>query len=198
MRLRAHGDPRLPDGVTPTARLAGRARWRKQYSGAAARFDVGEVADQDALCLGGQELPPALPSPPRSRVDAGPAQDQPGRRRRSDGRARPTRHGSSGNPSRDSRRPSAAPAAGRSDRLVAGRLDAERSSGGEPGRDASAARSPAPRTAGASGRAAPAGSAPPAAPGRPSTAGVGRPAAEAPPADGAAGGSQPPWTARCE
>jgi hypothetical protein len=46
------------------------------------RFDVGEVAGQDALCLGGQELPPALPSSPRSRVDAGPAQDQPGRRRR--------------------------------------------------------------------------------------------------------------------
>ena len=45
------------------------------------RFDVGEVAGQDALCLGRQELPPVLPSSPRSRVDAGAAQDQPDRRR---------------------------------------------------------------------------------------------------------------------
>jgi hypothetical protein len=93
-------------------------------------------------------------------------------------------HGSFGDPSRDSRRPSAAPAAGRSGRSVAGRLDAERSSGGEPGRGASAAPSPAPRTAGASDRAAPAG--------------VGRPAAAAPPADDATGGSPPPWTPRRE
>jgi hypothetical protein len=42
-------------------------------------LDVGEVAGQDALGLGGQELRPALPGSLWGRVDAGPAQDQPDR-----------------------------------------------------------------------------------------------------------------------
>jgi hypothetical protein len=44
-------------------------------------LDIGEVTGQDAFGLGAQELPPALRCSSGSRVDAGPAQDEPDRGR---------------------------------------------------------------------------------------------------------------------